>query len=161
MIKESNNTTNGSVESKVRAVVESMNESVTYLYHNWAQANVAIDNIDGPTILYVLPTNGSLDVQWHSVKDKPESFIAFLDKAEFDFDGESNNNVVERMKLLAIKFINALNRSGLFEEIEGNLRYQVLYDHLDMNVTGVVINPILEEAEGISTCRETNKGGEI
>lgn len=149
-------TINGSVESKVKAVVDSMNESVTYLYHNWAQANVAIDDIEGPTILYVLPTNGTLDVQWHSVKDNPESFIAFIDKAEFDFDGGDKNNIVERMKRLAIKFICALNKSGMFDVIEGNLRYQVLYDHLDMNVTGVVINPILKETDGIRTCGESN-----
>lgn len=56
------------------------------------------------------------------------------------------------MKRLAIRFIKALNESGLFEPIEGRLPYRVLYDFLDRNVTGIVITPKLEEINGIRMC---------
>lgn len=41
-------------------------------------------------------------------------------------------------------------------QLEGKLPYQVLYDHLDENVTGVVITPILEEEEGVSICEDSD-----
>lgn len=61
------------------------------------------------------------------------------------------------MKRLCIRFINAVNESGLFEPIEGNLPYQVMYDRLDQNVTGIIITPILKEVEGVSLCQEVKR----
>lgn len=146
------NTTLGTVEGKIRAIVESMDADVEYMFCNWAQANVGIDGITKPTVVYVLPANGTFDVRWHQVKDKPETFIAFLSNTEFDFDGVKNDSIIEAMKRLAIGFVRALNQSGYFQQIEGDLPYQVLYDHLDQNVTGIVITPILEEVEGVVIC---------
>ncbi len=40
----------------------------------------------------------------------------------------------------------------MFEVIEGEVPYRVLYDHLDANVTGIVIEPTLKEIIGISVC---------
>lgn len=142
----------GTVEGKIRAIVESMGADVEYMFMNWAQANVAIDKVEKPTVVYVLPASGKLGVAWNQVKDKPETFIAFVCTTEFDFNGEENDNIIEAMKRLAIRFIVALNESGYFEKIESDVPYSVLYDHLDQNVTGVVINPILEEIEGVLVC---------
>lgn len=142
----------GTVEGKVRKVVESMLADVDYYFMNWAQANVQLDEIKRPTIVYVLPANGVMDVQWQQIKDKPETFIAFVDSTEGDFDGVENDNIIERMKRLAMCFVKALNESNLFEKIEGNLPYSVLYDHLDQNVTGIIIHPIIEEIQGVLLC---------
>ena len=49
----------GTVEAKVRKVVESLGEDVGYQFCNWAQANVALDKVEKPTIIYVLPPSGS------------------------------------------------------------------------------------------------------
>lgn len=147
----------GTVEGKVRAVVESMGADVDYLFMNWAQANVELDRIEKPTVVYVLPANGNLNVAWNQIKDKPESFIAFVSSTEFDFDGEANDNIIEAMKRLAMGFIRTLNESGYFEPIERDVPYSVLYDHLDQNVTGVVIRPILEEIEGVRICDDIER----
>lgn len=147
----------GTVEGKVRAVVESMGADVDYLFMNWAQANVELDRIEKPTVVYVLPANGNLNVAWNQIKDKPESFIAFVASTEFDFEGEANDNVIEAMKRLAMRFMRTLNESGYFEPIENDVPYSVLYDHLDQNVTGVVIRPILEEIEGVRICDDIER----
>lgn len=152
----------GTVEGKVRKVVESMLADVDYYFMNWAQANVQLDQIKKPTIVYVLPATGVMDVSWGQIKDKPETFIAFVDNSELDFEGEENDCVIERMKRLAMRFVKALNESGLFEIIEGNLPYSVLYDHLDQNVTGIVIHPVIEELEGVLLCDiDARQGPEI
>lgn len=147
----------GTVEAKVRAVVERMGEDIAYLFCNWAQANVAIDRIDYPTIVYVLPASGDFYFSWNEVKDYPEAQICFLAPTDFDFEGDENDGIVEAMKRLAIRFIRALNESGYFATIEGKLPYKVLYDHLDANVTGIVITPVLEEEEGIDICDEVER----
>lgn len=143
----------GTVELKIRRIVEQL-EDVNYLFMNWSQANDEIDNIEGPTIIYVLPPSGSLDFHYTSVKDYPESQIAFVASTEFDFEGEGNDNIIERMKRLCIRFVRKLNESGYFEQIQGQLKYQVLYDYLDQNVTGIVITPPLKEEEGVFICDE-------
>lgn len=148
------------VERKVRTIVESMGANVAYLFCNWAQANVEIGKIDCPTIIYVLPPAGDFYFNWQEVKDYPEAQIAFLCHTKFDFAAKENDCIVERMKRLCITFIKALNDSGYFEPIEGKLPYQVLYDHLDDNVTGIVITPTLEEVEGVNLCDDPIRAGE-
>ncbi len=144
----------GTVERKIRSIVERMGTDVSYLFMNWAQANEEIDHIDGPTIIYVLPPSGELNFGYSQVKDYPQSQIAFVASTEFDFDGEDNDNIIEQMKRLCIRFIETLNNSGLFEIIDGRLSYQVLYDYFDQNVTGIVITPPLIEEEGVFICNK-------
>ncbi len=142
------------VEEKIRFIVDSMNEDVEYLFDNWAQANVHLDKIKQPTIVYVLPPSGSLTFSWRDVKDSPTSMLAFVCHTKFDFKGKENDGIIEAMKRLCIRFVRKFNESGLFEPIEGSLPYRVLYDHLDANVTGITIEPILKEVDGISLCHE-------
>ena len=151
----------GTVEGKIHSIVKSLQSPTeegvmipAYFYCNWAQANVDLDKVDYPTILYVLPTSGTLDFSWNQVRDTPNSQIAFVCPTDFDFDAEENEDIIERMKRLCIKFIRAVNDSGMFEQIEDRIPYRVLYDHLDQNVTGIVIEPTLEEVEGVSICTE-------
>lgn len=142
----------GTVEKKIRSIVEGMGEDVAYFFMNWAQANEAIDNVEKPTVIYVLPPAGDLNVGWAQVKDSPDTQIAFVAPTDFDFDGHENDDIIEQMKRLCVRFIKAFNESGLFENIEGKLPYKVLYDFFDQNVTGIVIEPKLVEEEGIIIC---------
>ena len=142
----------GTVEKKIRSIVKSMGADVSYLFMNWAQANEAIDDIERPTVVYILPPAGDLDFGWAQVKDSPDTQIAFMAPTDFDFEGEENDDIIEQMKRLCIRFVKAFNESGLFEQIKGKLPYKVLYDHLDHNVTGIVVTPKLKEEEGVIIC---------
>ena len=124
---------------------------------NWAQANVELDKIEKPTVIYVLPPSGTLTFKWNEVKDAPNTQIAFVCVTDFDFEGSKNDGIIEAMKRLAVRFVKALNESGLFEPIDGDVLYQVLYDHLDQNVTGVVLTLTLEETKGISICTDETR----
>lgn len=147
----------GTVEQKIRSIVESMGDGIVYMFKNWSQANDEIDHIDGPTIIYVLPPSGELDFDYSQVKDYPYSQIAFVASTEFDFEGEENDNIIEQMKRLCIRFVKSLNESGLFEPIEGRLTYRVLYDYFDQNVTGIVITPPLIEEDGVIICEDEHR----
>lgn len=147
----------GTVEGKIRDVVSRMNEPVAYQFCNWAQANVELDKITCPTIVYVLPPAGTLDFAWNEVRDSPSTQIAFVCPCDFDFDGTENDGAIEAMKRLCIRFMRVLEESGYFVEIEGPVAYQVLYDHLDQNVTGIVITPKLTEISGVNICKEERR----
>lgn len=145
----------GTVEKKIHRIVDSMGADLAYQFMNWAQANVELDRVDKPSVIYILPPAGNLDFGWAQVKDRPDAQIAFVAPTDFDFDGEENDDIIEQMKRLCIKFIKTLNDSGLFEKIEGKQPYRVLYDYLDRNVTGIVIEPKLKEEEGILICGDS------
>lgn len=143
------------VESKVRSIVDSLiakGVRTKYLFANWAQANVEFSKVKEPTIVYVLPASGDLDISWKEIKDSPETQIAFIDRTQFDFNSTENDEIIERMKHLCYKFIKQLNESGLFEIVEGRVHYRVIYNYLDENVTGILINLTLKEIEGTSIC---------
>ena len=89
--------------------------------------------------------------------DRPNAQIAFVSPTDFDFDGAENDGIVEAMKRLCIRFVRAVNESGYFSELEDDIPYQVLYDHLDENVTGIVISPTLVEEAGVNLCNEPER----
>lgn len=138
------------VEEKVRKIVEQM--GVTYLFENWQAANVRLDKMQLPAVMYVLPASGNLNVGLMQMKDFPNCMIAFMDKTKHDFSGEENDMVIERCKSLAREFILNVNRSGMFEPVQGDIQYSVFYDKLDVNVTGIVIQIPLKEIRGIVIC---------
>ena len=145
----------GTVEKKIHRIVDSMGADVAYQFMNWAQANVELDRVDKPSVIYILPPSGDLNFHWAQVKDRPDAQIAFVSPTDFDFEGAANDDIIEQMKRLCIRFVKELNESGLFEKIEGVLKYRVLYDYLDRNVTGIVIEPKLKEEEGILICGDS------
>lgn len=142
----------GTVEGKVRRVVESMGEDVEYHFASWAQVNVTLDHVTKPSIIYILPASGVLKFKRQQVLDRPQSIIAFVAPTDFDFEGAENDLVVESMKRLCVRFVKAVNDSGMFEPIEGDIPYQVPYDTMDDNVTGVIVTFQLREVDGMTYC---------
>lgn len=140
-----------SVERKIASVIETMG-NMTYVFDNWHTANFRLDKESLPAVINVLPVSGVMNVTDRKLRDFPNCMLAFVDKADFDFDGKDNDEILERCKNLAIEFILTANASGLFEPISGDVRYSVLYDKLDVNVTGVVIELQLREKQGITLC---------
>lgn len=140
-----------SVERKIASVAAKL-EGVTYLYDNWATANVRLDRLEFPAIINLLPVSGRFDISRTQLRDCPECMIAFADKTRFDFDGVENDEVIERCKALAVRFIRELNKSGLFEWTSTDIRYSVFYDKLDVNITGIVVELNLKEVKGVPMC---------
>lgn len=128
---------NTSVERKIASVAEKL-EGVTYLFDNWATANVRLDKMPLPAIINLLPISGKFVISRTQLRDSPNCMIAFADKTKFDFDGVENEEVIERCKGYAVQFIRELNRSELFEWVSDEVPYSVFYDKLDVNVTGIV-----------------------
>lgn len=138
------------IEQKIKSVIDGM--GVLYLFENWATANVELDRSAFPVVLNVLPVSGKFSVGKTQLKDCPNCMFAFLDEIDLDVSGVENDAVIERMKILAKEFIKEMNKSGLFEYLEGDFPYSVVYDKLDVNVTGIVVEMQVKECSGFSLC---------
>lgn len=139
------------VEEKIRTIAEQI-QGVTYIFDSWQNANIKLDNEPLPAIVNVLPASGTFQVGKQQLKDFPNCIFAFLDKTDFDFDSLENNAIVERCKSIAKEFILRINTSTIFEDIEGEIFYSVVYDKLDVNVTGIAIELELKEINGLVMC---------
>ena len=137
------------MEQKKKKIVESL--GIGYMFDDWSRANLKADSpvIKYPLCVNLLPVSGTFSFKTGIVKDSPNCLFAFLDKTDLDFDSKENNEIVERMKRLALKFIAKLNSSGVFEPIEGDIRYSIVYDKLDVNLTGVTVEITLKTVRGV------------
>ena len=125
---------------------------VTYVYDDWAGANVELDRVSQPSIINLLPVSGKLYFKNNQFKDEPNCMLAFADRTDFEANTIENNNVIEKCKRRSMEFFHRLNQSGLFEPVPEELPYSVFYDKLDENITGVCIEVRLKEITGITFC---------
>ena len=146
-----NDTIMTTVEQKIKSIVDKI-EGATYIFDDWATANHRLNRMPLPAVVNVLPASGVFHIGNTQLKDYPNCMLAFIDKAEIDKDGTENDQVVERCKNMAREFLLLLNQSRLFAPVSGNIPYSVIYDRLDVNVTGVVIELRLEELKGLVLC---------
>lgn len=145
------------VQSLVKEVFESMDAysrgvKVEYSYCTLKQFNARFENISSPTLIHVIPVNGNIYFDGQFGQDEPDTIFAFADLTELDFVGEEHDQVVERMKRLAVDFIEALNKSGYFEPLPERIEYKVPIETMDEAFTGIIINVSLKEVQGLFAC---------
>ena len=143
-----------SVENKIKEIIASM--GVSYLFESWHGANRIIDKMERtktityPVCINVLPQRGELT--WKNsgqVTDAPNCVLGFGDTIRLDFTAEEVQEVVERMKHLAMVFIERINNSDLFEPVDTPVFYTCMFDKLDQNLAIVTIELVLKERQGV------------
>lgn len=150
------------IEKKVKEIAEAL--GLTYLCESWNRANEAFDRFrrqgedrkirhpDGltlPACLYVQPVSGYLNFTSQGfVRDAPSCLVAFADAMPFDYKGAEAQEITERMKALAVRFITAVNESGFFMPVDGQVNYRVAFDKMDANLCIVTLSLTLQEQTG-------------
>ena len=151
------------VENKVKEIAEAM--GLTYLCESWFRANQAFDRFrrqgesrevthpDGltlPACLYVQPVAGFLNFTSQGfVRDAPSCLISFADAMPLDYKGADAQEIAERLKGLAVRFIVAVNESGFFVPVAGQINYRVAFDKMDANLCIVTLSLTLQEQAGV------------
>lgn len=137
------------IQEHIKSIAQQM--GIAYIYHNWTSVNQAVSTSKLPVMINVLPVSGSFSVGYELI-ERTNCMVAFLDKTDYDFDAEQNDQVVERMKALAKEFLLRLNKVEGIENISlDDVAYSVVYDKLDENLTGVILDLRISESEG--TCQ--------
>lgn len=137
------------IEDKVRSIASEQFSEFSYVFEDWYTADKVVEKTALPAIIFILPVSGILQYGQHGrIKDAENCAIAFVDKVDKEADGRDNETVYNAMKTAARAFINALNASGFFNPIEGDVAYNVIYEQLSSIVTGVVLQLQLKELVG-------------
>lgn len=136
------------IENRIAAIAKGL--GLNYYFGDWNRINEAGDTgrCLFPLVAYLLPPSGTINFDGPGVRETENGVLAFINLTEFDFQADENNEIVQAMKEVMVSFIKAVNTSGQFKPIGGNVRYEVLYDKLDFAVTGVTTSISLQEAVG-------------
>lgn len=121
---------------------------VRYVFASMGEANIILDDGRFPVLVDVLPISGSVYIRQGIFKDAPNCLLFFCDKTELDYESEKEQPTIAKMKQLAFKFISEANASGYFDIIS-EASYQVMYDRLDVSVSGVALSITLKDAVGV------------
>ena len=137
------------IEDKVREIASEQFSEFSYVFEDWYTADKVVEKTALPAIIFILPVSGILQYGQHGrIRDAENCAIAFVDKVDKEADGRDNETVYNAMKTTARALINALNASGFFNPIEGDVAYNVIYEQLSSIVTGVVLQLQLKELVG-------------
>ena len=137
------------IDDKVREIASEQFSEFSYVFEDWYTADKVVEKTALPAIIFILPVSGILQYGQHGrIKDAENCAIAFVDKVDKEADGRDNETVYNAMKTAARAFINALNASGFFNPIDGDVAYNVIYEQLSSIVTGVVLQLQLKELVG-------------
>lgn len=143
------------IQTKIKSIAEQI--GISYIYDDWTTGNVRIGKTTLPVMVNVLPVSGGIRYSGYNIIRSAQCMIAFLDKADFDFDGEQNDTVVERMQRYAIAFVKLANESSLFEPVgDEEITIRTMYDTTDDNLTGVMLELTLRETEGVCVAQSVN-----
>lgn len=138
------------VYEKVQQIAGTI-EGLHFQFNDWTRGELSLELNQLPACLYLLPVSGEMNMRNGHFRDRPNALIAFVDRADSTPAEQGNREVVERMKLLARRFVVAVNASGLFEALPETVPYATIYDTVDADVIGVALQVQLRELQG--TCQ--------
>lgn len=137
------------IEDEIRDIADEHFSEFTYVFEDWYTADKVLDKVALPAIIFILPVSGVFQYGEHGrIKDAENCIIAFVDKVDKEADGRDNEITYNAMKAAARRFINAINASGYFDYIQGDVTYNVIYEQMSSIVTGIALNLRLKELVG-------------
>lgn len=136
-----------SVKDKVKGIVEAI-DGLTFEYNDIFRANVKFDDIKFPVCLFLLPETGMTTVKNGIMRDNPDCVFAFCEMCDLDPEGEEIDVIFEQLKGFSYKFIDAVNKSGLFKPVAENIPYFQEITKMDACVAWHAIRVKLEEIQG-------------
>lgn len=110
----------------------------TYIKDDFARINLHADKVvKYPLICETLPTGGEIVTQHAPAMSYTKDIIlCFLAPCRLDFSGREASDIIDKMVLLARKFIVMYCESH-GADMPARLRYNAVLDFLDVNLAGV------------------------
>lgn len=118
-----------------KIVTEKM--GLPFIFDDWRTVDRAIGKTALPCCVCIMPVSGVLSVRNGRYTDRPNMYVAFLDKVARDADGAENREVYERMKAHMTQFIAEINASKELDDIDGEVAYDIIAEGMSDILTGV------------------------
>lgn len=136
-----------SIDEKIAEVCQGIS-GLTYHFNDWTRANISMDDVALPVLINLLPVEGITSINGDRWREGRECLFAFMDQTDIDSSATEDHAVVNCMREYKRAFLVALNKSGYFKPIEGDVKDSVVTDKLDVNITGIIVPLRLIERDG-------------
>ena len=139
-------------------IIEKIKQSIDgatgmpFLYHAAGELNELIARCKELPVAYsFLLDSGTIDDVNGRYHERVTLAVMFCDKTEFDFNALENEEIIDRMKVKAYKWIQSLRMSNALRVVSVN-NTQRLYDNTTDVLTGFAVNITLEDIAGLGEC---------
>lgn len=139
-------------------IIEKIKQSVEgatgmpFLYHAAGELNELIARCKELPVAYsFLIDSGTIDDVNGRYHERVTLAVMFCDKTEFDFNALENEQIIDRMKVKAYKWMQSLRMSNVLRVVSVN-NTQRLYDNTTDILTGFAVNITIEDIAGVGEC---------
>lgn len=139
-------------------IIEKIKQSVEgatgmpFLYHVAGELNELIARCSELPVAYsFLIDSGTIDDVNGRYHERVTIAVMFCDKTEFDFNALENEQIIDRMKVKAYKWLQSLRMSNALRVVSVN-NTQRLYDNTTDILTGFAVNITIEDVAGVGEC---------
>lgn len=139
-------------------IIEKIKQSVEgatgmpFLYHAAGELNELIARCSELPVAYsFLIDSGTIDDVNGRYHERVTLAVMFCDKTDFDFNALENEQIIDRMKAKAYKWLQSLRMSNALRIVAVN-NTQRLYDDTTDVLTGFAVNITLEDIAGAGEC---------
>lgn len=139
-------------------IIEKIKQSVEgatgmpFLYHAAGELNELIARCGELPVAYsFLIDSGTIDDVNGRYHERVTLAVMFCDKTEFDFNALENEQIIDRMKVKAYKWMQSLRMSNTLRVVSVN-NTQRLYDNTTDILTGFAVNITIEDVAGVGEC---------
>jgi hypothetical protein len=136
---------------KIKRSVEAAT-GLPFLYHAAGEINELIARAESlPVAFAFLLDSGTIDDVNGRYRERVTLAVMFADKSQFDFNAIENEQIIDRMKIKAYKWLQSLRLSNDLNIVTIN-QTQRLYDATTDILTGFSVNVTIEDVAGVGEC---------
>lgn len=136
---------------KIKRSVEAAT-GLPFLYHAAGEINELIARAESlPVAFAFLLDSGTIDDVNGRYRERVTLAVMFADKSQFDFNALENEEIIDRMKIKAYKWLQSLRLSNDLNIVAIN-QTQRLYDATTDILTGFSVNVTIEDYAGYGEC---------
>lgn len=123
-----------------------------FLYHAAGELNELIARASSmPVAFAFLVDSGTIQDTNGIFHERITLAVMFTDKTQFDFNALENEEIIDKMKIKAFRWLYALRTDSDLQVVSIN-NTQRLYDTTTDILTGYAVNVTIEEVTGYGAC---------
>lgn len=129
------------IKSIIKSLVVADRSPLDFYYNSWPKANEDFDNAIFPAVELIRVEMGNFNITKSGVGTQHDIIMVFANKTTADFDSEANEKILVPLRTICVKFLNAYNASGKFEQLIGEQPFLEFYEEkFDAMITGIEVH---------------------
>lgn len=137
------------IEEAIKEVAARALPEMAFCLGTMNEIDEQLDLLEPPFMWVVFPRNGAVVVHRGRYIERLTALVGFFDLTHRDADGEDNIAVYRRMMGKALAFVDAVNKSGYFRPLTGDIPMQIMAEVGAANVTGLMLEMEFQEMTGV------------